>query len=163
MAAAANNAKVVLLEPQVSRRALGLELGAAQALNPLDSDSFDDAVAEITGGRGFDVVIEAAGAPAAMAQAFEVAALGARLVFVGIDVGASTPAQLGLIQSKALTVRGIIGSMGLWPQVIRFLASGVIDPTAIVTATFELPDALDALSAARETSTNVKVHLVMPS
>jgi L-iditol 2-dehydrogenase len=163
MAAAANNAKVVLLEPQPARRALGLELGAAHALDPLGDDSFGDAVAELTAGRGFDVVIEAAGAPAAMAQAFEVAALGARLVFVGIDIGATVPAQLGLIQSKALSVRGIIGSMGLWPQVIRFLASGVIDPTAIVTATFELPDALDALTAARETHTNVKVHLVMPS
>ena len=44
-------------------------------------------VAEATGGRGFDVVIEAAGAPAAMASAFPIAALGARVVLVGIDVG----------------------------------------------------------------------------
>jgi L-iditol 2-dehydrogenase len=108
-------------------------------------------------------VIEAAGAPAAMAQAFEVAGHGARLVFVGIDVGATVSAQLGLLQSKALRVRGIIGSIGLWPKTIRFLASGVIDPTAIVTATFGLPDALAALDAARDTENNVKVHLVMDS
>ena len=161
MAAAANNAKVVLLEPQEGRRARALELGAAHALDPIDDDAFPDAVAELTGDRGFDVVIEAAGAPAAMAQAFEVAGHSARLVFVGIDVGASASAQLGLVQSKALQVRGIIGSVGLWPKVIRFLASGVIDPTAIVTATYGLDDALDALGAARDTGANVKVHSVM--
>jgi L-iditol 2-dehydrogenase len=162
MAAAANNARVVLVEPQEARRTRALTLGAMQAIDPRD-DSFDDAVAELTGGRGFDVVIEAAGAPAAMAQAFEVAGHGARLVFVGIDVGATVSAQLGLLQSKALRVRGIIGSIGLWPKTIRFLASGVIDPTAIVTATFGLPDALAALDAARDTENNVKVHLVMDS
>lgn len=162
MAAAANNARVVLVEPQEVRRARSLSLGAMQALDPL-ADDFADGVAELTGGRGFDVVIEAAGAPAAMAQAFEVAGHAARVVFVGIDIGASVPAQLGLLQSKALQARGIIGSIGLWPKTIRFLASGVIDPTAIVTASFGLPDALDALAAARDTESNVKVHLVMES
>ena len=89
-------------------------------------------------GRGFDVVIEAAGAPVAMAQALEIAGLGARVVFVGIDIGGERRRRLGLIQSKALRIRGMIGSVGLWPRVIRFIASGVIDPTAIVTATFPL-------------------------
>ena len=42
---------------------------------------------------------------------------------------------------------------------IRFIASGVIDPTAIVTATFPLHDALTALDAARDTANNIKVHL----
>jgi L-iditol 2-dehydrogenase len=162
MAAAANNARVVLIEPQEARRARSLSLGAMHALDPR-ADDFADGVAELTGGRGFDVVIEAAGAPAAMAQAFEVAGQGARVVFVGINIGATVPAQLGLLQSKALQVRGIIGSIGLWPKTIRFLASGVIDPTAIVTATFELSNALAALDAARDTQNNVKVHLVMDS
>ena len=84
---------------------------------------------------------------------------GARVVYVGIDVGAKASAQLGLIQSKALRIRGLIGSVGLWPRVIRFIASGVIDPTAIVTATFPLQDAIAALDAARDTANNIKVHL----
>ena len=117
------------------------------------------AVAEATRGRGFDVVIEAAGSPAAMAQALEIAGHEARVVYVGIDIGAKAPAQLGLIQSKALRIRGLIGSVGLWPRAIRFIASGVVDPTAIVTATFPLHDALAALDAARDTANNIKVHL----
>ena len=61
--------------------------------------------------------------------------------------------------SKALRITGIIGSAGLWPQTIRFLASGVVDPSAIVTARSPLESALDALDAAQDTARNVKVHI----
>ena len=157
-AAAAHNATVTLIEPQQARRAKALDLGARQALDP-GEDGFRDAVAESTGGRGFDVVLEAAGAPVAMASALDMAGHGARIVFIGIDVGSSAPAKLGLIQSKALRIQGIIGSAGLWPKTIRFLASGVVDPSLIVTAQFPLADALAALEAAQDTARNVKVHI----
>jgi L-iditol 2-dehydrogenase len=158
LAASATNARVVLVEPQEHRRAKALEMGAHGVLDPT-ADGFADAVADVTQGRGFDVVIEAAGAPQAMASALEIAGLSARLVFVGIDIGGSAPAKLGLIQSKDLRIRGIIGSPNIWPKTIRFLASGVVDPTAIVTATYPLDDALEALAAARDTASNVKVHI----
>jgi L-iditol 2-dehydrogenase len=158
LAAGATNAAVVLIEPQEHRRQHGVRNGARRALDPT-ADDFADAVAEATGGRGFDVVIEAAGAPAAMAMALEVAGHGARIVYVGIDVGSSVPAKLGLIQSKALRIRGVIGSAGVWPKTIQFLASGVVDPTSIITATYPLDSALDALDAARDTASNIKVHI----
>ncbi|MBV9802680.1 MAG: zinc-binding dehydrogenase [Solirubrobacterales bacterium] len=157
-AAAAHNATVTLIEPQQSRRAKALDLGARHAIDPSAND-FADAVGEITGGRGFDVVLEAAGAPPAMASALEVAAHSARIVFIGIDIGSSASAKLGLVQSKALRIQGIIGSAGLWPRTIRFLASGVVDPSLIVTAQFPLAAALEALDAAQDTARNVKVHI----
>jgi 2-desacetyl-2-hydroxyethyl bacteriochlorophyllide A dehydrogenase len=158
MAAAANNAAVTLVEPQPARRERAIALGARAALDPTGED-FSDAVAETTAGRGFDVVIEASGSAAAMAHALELAGHEARVVYVGIDVGTEAATRLGLIQSKALRIRGLIGSVGLWPRTIRFLASGVVDPTTIVTATFPLPAALEALDAARDTARNIKVHL----
>jgi L-iditol 2-dehydrogenase len=158
VAALAHNARVVLVEPQAHRREFALRHGAHAALDPA-ADDFADATRELTRGRGFDVVIEAAGAPRAMASALELAGQEARVVYVGIDVGSHAQAQLGLIQSKALRIRGVIGSPGIWPKTIRFLASGIVDPTPIVTATFPLTDALAALEAARDTSTQVKVHI----
>ena len=158
LAASATNARVVLVEPQEHRRTRGIELGAHAALDPTAGD-FSDAVAEVTQGRGFDVVIEAAGAPRALASALEIAGAQARVVYVGIDIGSEVPAKLGLIQSKALRIRGIIGSAGVWPQTIRFLASGVVDPTPIITASFPLEAALEALAAARDTASNIKVHV----
>ena len=115
---------------------------------------------EATGGRGADVVIEASGNPAAMAAALDVAAFRGRLVNVGIDVGGTVPAPLGLIQSKELQVRGIIGSPGVWPQTLRFLARSGVDLTPIVTTTRPLAEADAAVEAVRTDRTQVKVHLV---
>ena len=158
IAALAGNARVVLVEPQAQRRELARSLGAHGALDPTAAD-FADGVDELTQGRGFDAVVEAAGAPRAMASALEIAGHQSRIVFLGIAVGSRAEAQLGLIQSKALRIRGVIGSPGIWPKTIRMLASGVVDPTPVITATFPLDSALDALRAARDTAVNVKVHI----
>jgi L-iditol 2-dehydrogenase len=158
LAAATMGGSVTLIEPLAHRGALGLEMGAARAVDPT-AGPLDEQVAEATGGRGFDVVIEAAGAPAAMASAFPIAALGARVVLVGIDVGGTAPVEIGLVQSKALQVRGIIGSAGLWPRTIRFMATSGVDPTPLLTATFPLGEGAAALDAARDTSRNVKVQI----
>ena len=157
MAAATMGAAVTLIEPQERRRALGLDIGATHAIDP--AAGMVEYVSDITGNRGFDVVIEAAGVPAAMASAFPIAAPGARVVLVGIDVGGSASVEIGLVQSKALQVNGIIGSAGLWPKTIRFMATSGLDPTPLLTATFQLEEGTAALDAARDTSRNVKVQI----
>src|SRR3954452_15355889 len=158
MAAATMGATVTLVEPQPHRRALGLDVGARDTLDPSAGNVAEQA-AEMTGGRGFDVVIEAAGAPAAMASAFPLAGLGGRIVFVGIDIGGSADVQIGLVQSKARQVRCSIASAGLWPRTIRFMANSGLDPTPLLTATFPLGDGTAALEAARDTARNVKVQI----
>src|SRR6185503_13428460 len=157
MAASTMGATVTLIEPQEHRRALGLEVGATHAIDP--GAGMAEQVSDISRDRGFDVVIEAAGVPAAMASAFPIAALGARVVLVGIDVGGSAPVEIGLVQSKALQVKGIIGSAGLWPKTIRFMATSGVDPSPLLTATFPLDRGTAALDAARDTSANVKVQI----
>jgi threonine dehydrogenase-like Zn-dependent dehydrogenase len=159
MAVAANNARVVVIEPKAGRREKALELGAMAALDPTSED-FMEGVEEQTGGRGFDGVIEAAGAPAAMALALEVVGPRGRVAYIGINIGSTTPAALGLIQSKSLRIEGMIGSVGVWSKAIRFLAGGTVDPTRIVTASIPLERAIDALTAARDTDTNIKVHIL---
>ena len=99
LAAMANGGRAVVVEPSASRRERALALGASAALDPRAAD-IGDAVAETTNGRGFDGVIEASGSPAAMAQALQVAADGGRIAYVGINVGATAEARLGLIQQK---------------------------------------------------------------
>ena len=105
------------------------------------------------------MVIESAGHPEAMAQALTIAGNHGRVVYVGIDVGSKVPAELGLIQARSLRIQGIVGSAGIWPQAIRFLASGVVDPTPIVTARYPLAQAPQALTAASLGSGNIKVHI----
>jgi threonine dehydrogenase-like Zn-dependent dehydrogenase len=151
-------ARVVAAEPDPRRADLARRLGAEDVVDPT-AEGFLEQVAELTGGRGADVVMEASGHPAAMAAALEVAGFNARLVNIGIDVGRSAPAKLGLIQSKQLQIRGTIGSPGVWQETLRFLARTGLDLTPMVTTRFPLEQAPDAYAAARRTDQNVKVHI----
>jgi L-iditol 2-dehydrogenase len=151
-------ARVIAVEPNPTRANLARQLGAEEVVDPT-SEGFLDTVLELTKGRGADVVLEASGQPAAMAATLEVAGFNARLVNIGIDVGRSAQAQLGLIQSKQLQVRGSIGSPGVWPQTLRFLARTGLDLSPMVTRRFALDEAPDAYAAARQTGENIKVHI----
>ena len=156
--AATMGARVLAAEPDKTRADLARQLGADNVLDPT-SDSFLDEVLELTEGRGADVVMEASGQPAAMAATLEVAGFNGRLVNIGIDVGRTATAKLGLIQSRQLQIRGTIGSPGVWPETLRFLARTGLDLTPMITSTFPLDRAPEAYAAARRTGENVKVHI----
>ncbi len=157
-ASVGRGARVLVAEPNAARGDLARQLGAEVVVDPLE-ESFVDAVAELTEGHGASVVIEASGKPAAMATALEVAAFRARIVYIGIDVGGSAPARLGLFQSKELQARGIIGSPGVWPQTLRFLSRSGVDLSPLVTSSYRLAEADQALDAVREDVSQVKVHI----
>jgi len=155
-AAAAMGAVTIVVEPDPRRRAIALRLGARHAVTP---DAIDDLLAEVTHGRGADVVVEVSGRPAVMARALELAAFKGRVAYIGINVGDAAPAKLGLIQSKELTLTGSIGSPGVWPDTLRFLANSRIDMTPLVTQQFDVAHALDALAAAHHPEATVKAHI----
>jgi len=151
-------ARVIVAEPSTARGDLARRLGADDVVDPT-SDSFLDQVLDLTNGRGASVVIEASGKPSAMADALEVAGFRARLVYIGIDVGGSAPAKLGLFQSKELQARGIIGSPGVWPQTLQFLSRSGVDLSPLVTSSYPLVDADRAIGAVLEDRSQVKVHI----
>lgn len=155
-AAAALGATVVTIEPSAARREAALKLGADYAVAPEEAE---DLLNSVTQGRGPSVVMEASGNPAVMANAFRIAGQGARLGFIGINVGGEASAPLGLIQSKALTVTGSIGSPGVWPEAIRFLERTGIDLSPLVTERFRIDEAVEALQASRDGARNLKVHV----
>ena len=157
-AAAAMGAHVILVEPTEHRRELGLRMGAAEAVDPTAAPAGEQ-VRDLTGGAGADVVIEASGNTAAMASAFDIASFEGRLGFIGINVGGAAPAALGLIQSKALSITGTIGSPDIWPETIRFLSATGLDLSPMVSATFDLTDATGALAASEDRTHNVKVQM----
>ena len=155
-AAAAMGAVTVVVEPDEGRRGIALQLGAAHAVHP---DDVDTLLADITDGRGADVVVEVSGRPAVMARALELVAFKGRVAYVGINVGDAAPAKLGLIQSKELRITGSIGSPGVWPDTLRFLAASGIDMTPLVTQHFDVDHALDALDAAHHPQSTIKAHV----
>lgn len=158
-ASSAKGARVIVAEPAADRVEIARRLGADAAVDPT-SEGFVDQVMELTGGAGASVVFEASGKPAAMASALETAGFRARIVYIGIDVGGSAPAKMGLFQSKELQARGIIGSPGVWPQTIEFLSRTGIDLSPLVTSTFPLAEADQAIRTVLDDRSQVKVHYV---
>lgn len=157
-AATAKGARVIIAEPSQARIEVAKKLGAEASFDPSASDAIDQAM-KLTDGKGASVVFEASGKPQAMAMTFQVAAFRARLVNIGINVGDSATAELGLIQSKELQVRGIIGSPGVWPETIRFLARTGIDLSPLVTKQFDIADAAQAYDAVLTDKSQIKVHV----
>ncbi len=157
-AATGKGARVVVAEPDAKRGALALLFGADAVVDPTGPD-LAGLIREQTGGHEVSVVFEASGKPAAMAAALEVAGFRARCVYIGIDVGGRAPAALGLIQSKELQIRGIIGSPGVWPQTLRFLSRANVDLSPLVTNSFALSDGADAIDSVLHDRTQIKVHI----
>lgn len=155
-ASAKLGAKTIVVEPSEHRRDKAMSLGADFAVSP---DELEAVLARESGGRGASVVIEATGRPDVMAQALEIAAFKGRVGYIGIDVGRDAPAKLGLIQSKELTITGSIGSPGVWPDTLRFMAQAGIDLTSLVTQRFDVDTATDAVAAARNPSETIKAHI----
>ncbi|MEZ7840147.1 MAG: zinc-binding dehydrogenase, partial [Pontimonas sp.] len=119
-------AKTIVVEPVSSRQDAARVLGADFVVAP---DDLQELLDKETGGLGATVVVEATGRPDVMATALEIAAFKGRVAYIGIDVGREAPAKLGLIQSKELTITGSIGSPGVWPETLRFMANKNIDLT----------------------------------
>ena len=104
-------------------------------------------------------MVEASGTTRGDGRALELVAFQGRVAYIGIDVGRSAPARLGLIQSKELRITGSIGSPGVWPETLRFLANSGIDLSGIVTQRFGIDDAVSALEAAHHPESTIKAHI----
>jgi len=156
-AAIGMGARVIVVDPVPLRRRIAKKLGADAVVDPSNGDAVA-MVNELTGG-GADLVIEAAGHASSLASVFDYARPEGRVSMVGINIGQKFPVELGKIQIKNLTVRGCIGSPGVWPSAIRFLERTGLDLSPIQTHTFKLDDALKALELGVKPQEAVKVTL----
>ena len=120
-----------------------MKLGAEAAIDPVSGDSVEQ-VKALTGGKGADLVVEAAGHDASVGAVFDFAREEGRVSMVGINIGRKIELHLGNIQMRNLTVRGCIGSPGVWPEAIRFLERTGLDLSPIQTHDFPLTESVKA-------------------
>jgi 2-desacetyl-2-hydroxyethyl bacteriochlorophyllide A dehydrogenase len=123
--ARAAGARVRVLEATAYRRALVERLGV-EALAAVDEASAD-------------VVIDATGNAASMAQSFARARFGGRIVWVGI-VPAAVPVDDPLFHHRELTLFASRNSAGHFPRVIRMIEEGVIDTSPWITFRLSLDE-----------------------
>jgi L-iditol 2-dehydrogenase len=155
-AALGMRARVIVADPIPQRREIAKKLGA-EAIDPTDRGV--EQIKELTGGKGGDLVIECAGHDASLAASLEYVALDGRMSMVGINIGRMVSSHLGLIQLKNLTIRGCIGSPGVWPAAIRFLERTGIDLSPIQTHKFALTDAVKGFELGQDPRACIKITL----
>jgi scyllo-inosose 3-dehydrogenase len=141
LALAAGCALVVAVEPAVGRRRVAKELGAHYVLEP--ADDLDENLLHLTRGQGFDIVVEAAGAPTLTLTPLErCLSPNAAICHIGRSNGL-TPLNLEAYQRRSAQVYAAQGHAGngIFPSVIRLLASGQLIAGPMINELFSLEDA----------------------
>jgi len=157
-AACGMGARVLLVDPLPLRRSAAEKIGVDVTIDPSAGDAVA-AVLALTDGKGADLVIEASGHDSSLAAVLDHARIGGRVTFVGISIGRKIPVELGKIQSKSLTIKGTIGSPGVWPAALRFLARTKLDLSPIQTHFFDLTKGVDAFEFGKNPKECIKVTL----
>ncbi len=134
-------ARVVAVDGVAARRELAERLGA-RAVPPEEAA---DAVAEATEGLGADVVVEAAGAPAALDAALRLARGRGVVSVVGAHFEPDYPLDNALMFERELTLRFTIGDPSNdRAHLLALMAAGRLDPAQIVTHRLPLDEAAEA-------------------
>jgi threonine 3-dehydrogenase len=113
-----------------------------------------DAVIEATGGHGAEVVLEISGVPAVVEQGTRMLAGGGRMALLGLP---TRPVSLNLTDEVIFKEARIFGVTGreiysTWEQMSVLLATGMVDPTPVITHRFRLEqfeEAFEVLASGR--------------
>ena len=146
LARLAGAGQVIAVDPLSYRHRVAVAMGADAGF---DSHA---AVADATGRRGVDVVIEATDSPSGFDHATRCARIGGRVVMVGIPEGNSYTIAASEARRRGLGVKFARRMPEIYPRAIALVASGRIDMSPLATHHFDLaatPRAF-AMQAARE-------------
>jgi L-iditol 2-dehydrogenase len=132
----------------------------ADALINLKEQSLPEAARAVTGGQGFNVVIEATGAAEGATLALRLAVPRGRVVITGVFEKELQAIDLNTIMPKELTVIGSLGGPTVFDEVIGLLRQGKLQALPINTHTLPLSQGPQALAMVAQGRPDlVKVHL----
>jgi L-iditol 2-dehydrogenase len=143
----AGAAEIYMTEPLEYRRQFALDYAADAVFDP----GACDVVAEIlglTGGRGVDVVFEAAGAPETPAQAAELARPGGKVLVSGIPSDDTMTMKAGTVRRKGLTIKLVRRMKHTYPRAIRMVQTGRVQVKPLASHVYPLERVAEALETA---------------
>ena len=100
---------------------------------------------KLTGGKGADLVIEAAGSEITTRQAIHFTKKGATIVLVGYSASGELTLPMSLTLDKELTFKTVFRYRHIYPMAIEAVASGKVNLKGIVTDIFPLDDIQNGL------------------
>ena len=144
-ASALRGARVIAVDIDDRKLDLAQQAGAAHGINSTRTD-LHSALAELTGGIGPDVVIEAVGNPATFRAAVDEVAFTGRVIYIGYS---KKPVEYDgrMFVQKELDVLGSRNCLGDFPAVIAALESEAFPIEAVISKVVTLDDAGAALTA----------------
>ncbi|MCW2530558.1 MAG: Alcohol dehydrogenase GroES domain protein [Blastococcus sp.] len=141
--------EVIVSDVNPARLALARDLGATETV-----DARETSVADLD--RPPEVLLECSGHPPAISEAIRALDRAGRAVLVGMG-GDEVPLPLSVVQERELELTGTFRYANTWPTAIALVASGRVDLDRLVTGTFQLHQAEEALTAGRRDPQSVKV------
>ena len=145
LALASGAHSIYATEPIAARRAMAETAGAIAVCDPSSADTIAW-LHEQTGGRGVDVVIEAAWGDETVAHAVRMAKPAGRVVLVGISARGITQFPAAPARRKGLTILVSRRMQAVYPRAIALVDQGIIDVRMLVTHRFPLERTADAFS-----------------
>ena len=107
-----------------------------------------------------DALIECSGHPAALVAGIAALRPAGTAVVVGMGPEQDATVPLSLIQNREIWLTGTFRYANTYPTAIALVASGRVDPEAIITGHYGLDEAEAALRSGREDPANVKAMVV---
>ena len=138
--------KLALIEPIAGRRDLALKYGATHVLDPMAEDVKKTAM-DITGGRGFDVVIDCSGSTKAVYDLPYITAKGGKLIYAAMYPN-DFEMPLNIYKycyANELTITGMYVSPYAFPRAFQIFPK--FDLSAFTDTVFPIDDAAEAFKA----------------
>ena len=149
---------IVAIDPQEHRVKKALELGASVAMQ-----SLDDALIA-TGQRGCDLVLEATNSPDGFLHSVKAAAIGARIILIGIPDGDTyTPIAAAEARRRGLDIRFSRRMGDVYPRAIQLVKSGAIDVDTLITHRFTMENATNAIELQANEEPSLIKSMILPN
>lgn len=157
MLSLASGAEVYGVDLKPERRALAMELGASEVLEPEGAAA---RVRELTQGKGVEVAIDCSAAASARALCLEVARQWGRVVFVGEGGDVSFAVSPSLIHHQLTLSGSWVTGVGQMEDLLEFLVRRGVRPERTVTNRFSLEQTGEAYRMFEAGETAGKVVVV---
>lgn len=128
----AGASRVLVADVDASRLKLATELGATRTLLTSAVD-LQQEVADLTGGKGVDVVLEAVGRDETVAASIDCVRKGGTVTLVG-NITPRVTLPLQTVVSRQIRLQGSCASAGEYNQAMQLIANGSIRVSPLITA-----------------------------
>jgi L-iditol 2-dehydrogenase len=127
--------RIFVADIDATRLALSRKLGATETL----SGNVSEQIAQLTGGIGVDLAVEAVGRTEAVNVAIDSVRKGGSVILVG-NISPEITLPLQKVVSRQLRLQGSCASAGEYPKAIELVSSGKIQVKPLITAVAPLAE-----------------------